>query len=82
SAAIEKSFIWAYRCRIRQQVVQLATMDKYVLENNLFRVIKEARVPGDVLSIPLLTIRASENNNNRRTGNHEQDELVRLFKEM
>lgn len=57
-------------------------MDKYVLENNLFRVIKEARVPGDVLSIPLLTIRASENNNNRRTGNHEQDELVRLFKEM
>jgi putative IMPACT (imprinted ancient) family translation regulator len=32
SAAIEKSFIWAYRCRIRQQVVQLATMDKYVLE--------------------------------------------------
>ncbi|EJU6303345.1 hypothetical protein N4V06_002706, partial [Salmonella enterica] len=82
SAAIEKSFIWAYRCRIRQQVVQLATMDKYVLENNLFRIIKEARVPSDVLSIPLLTIRASENNNNRRTGNHEQDELVRLFKEM
>lgn len=82
SVAIEKSFIWAYRCRIRQQVVQLATMDKYVLDNNLFRVIKEARVPGDVLSMPLLTIRASENNNNRRTGNHEQDELVRLFKEM
>ncbi|HBQ5823556.1 TPA: DUF262 domain-containing protein [Klebsiella pneumoniae subsp. pneumoniae] len=82
SAAIEKSFIWAYRCRIRQQVVQLATMDKYVLENNLFRVIKEARIPSDVLSMPLLTIRASENNNNRRTGNYEQDELVRLFKEM
>lgn len=82
SAAIEKSFIWAYRCRIRQQVVQLATMDKYVLDNNLFRVIKEARVPGDVLSMPLLTIRTSENNNNRRTGNYEQDELVRLFKEM
>jgi len=82
SAAIEKSFIWAYRCRIRQQVVQLATMDKYVLDNNLFRVIKEARVPSDVLSMPLLIIRASENNNNRRTGNYEQDELVRLFKEM
>lgn len=82
SAAIEKSFIWAYRCRIRQQVVQLATMDKYVLENNLFRVIKEARVPGDVLSMPLLIVRASENYNNRRKGNDEQDELVRLFKEM
>lgn len=82
SAAIEKSFIWAYRCRIRQQVVQLATMDNYVLDNNLFRVIKEARIPGDVLSMPLLTIRASENNNNRLKGNYEQDELVRLFKEM
>ncbi len=82
SAAIEKSFIWAYRCRIRQQVVQLATMDKYVLENNLFRVIKEARVPSDVLSMPLLTVRASENKNNRRTGSDEQDELVRLFKGM
>ncbi|CAI1209670.1 DUF262 domain-containing protein [Serratia fonticola] len=82
SAAIEKSFIWAYRCRIRQQVVQLATMDKYVLENNLFQVIKKARVPGDVLSMPLLTVRASENYNNRRKGNYEQDELVRLFKEM
>ena len=31
SLAIEKCFIWAYRCRIRQQVVQLATMDNYVL---------------------------------------------------
>ncbi|WP_273960867.1 DUF262 domain-containing protein [Enterobacter kobei] len=82
SAAVEKSFIWAYRCRIRQQVVQLATMDKYVLENNLFRVIKEARVPGDVLSMQLLTVRASENYNNRRKGNYEQDELVKLFKEM
>lgn len=82
SAAIEKSFIWAYRCRIRQQVVQLATMDKYVLDNNLFRVIKEARVPGDVLSMPLLTVKASENHNNRLKGNYEQDELVGLFKEM
>lgn len=82
SAAIEKSFIWAYRCRIRQQVVQLATMDNYVLENNLFRVIKEARVPSDVLSMPLLTVKASENHNNRLKGNYEQDELVGLFKEM
>ncbi|HBY9710980.1 DUF262 domain-containing protein [Klebsiella sp. JB_Kp045] len=82
SAAIEKSFIWAYRCRIRQQVVQLATMNKYVLDNNLFRAIKEARVPSDVLSMPLLTVRASENHNNRLKGNYEQDELVGLFKEM
>ncbi len=63
-------------------MVQLATMDKYVLDNNLFRVIKEARVPGDVLSMPLLTVKASENHNNRLKGNYEQDELVGLFKEM
>ncbi len=48
SLAIEKCFIWAYRCRIRQQVVQLATMDNYVLEHNLIRAIRDARLPGDL----------------------------------
>ena len=83
SAAIEKCFIWAYRCRIRQQVVQLATMDKYVLKNNLFRVIRDARLPGDVLSLPLPTLRAADNgNNSRKVGSDAKDELVILFKEM
>ncbi|HAT7578904.1 DUF262 domain-containing protein [Enterobacter hormaechei] len=79
SLAIEKCFIWAYRCRIRQQVVQLATMDNYVLEYNLIRVIRDARVPGDLHNFPLLGLNHTENKNNR---NGFEDKLVGLFREM
>lgn len=50
SQAIEKLFIWAYRCRLQMQVVQLATMDNYALDNNVFARIKQAVKPSDVLS--------------------------------
>ncbi|MGJ8523093.1 hypothetical protein R84981_001786 [Carnimonas sp. R-84981] len=79
SRAIEKCFIWAYRCRIRQQVVQLATMDNYVLEHNLIRAIRDARQPDDLHSFPLPSMSSQENKNNR---NGDEDELVRLFREM
>lgn len=79
SLAIEKCFIWAYRCRIRQQVVQLATMDNYVLEHNLIRAIRDARLPGDLHSFPLPSMSRQENKNNR---NGFEDELVGLFREM
>ncbi|HAS6020274.1 TPA: DUF262 domain-containing protein [Vibrio vulnificus] len=76
SAAIEKIFIWAYRCRLRQQVVQLATMDNHVLENNLFTRIKEAIQPSDVLSLPLSTMKESEKKSTKT------DALEKLFREM
>ncbi|RKQ57931.1 uncharacterized protein DUF262 [Vogesella indigofera] len=79
SLAIEKCFIWAYRCRIRQQVVQLATMDNYVLEHNLIRAIRDARLPGDLHGFPLPSMSRQENKNNR---NGSEDELVGLFREM
>ncbi|EOW5941179.1 DeoR family transcriptional regulator [Escherichia coli O13,129,135:H11] len=79
SLAIEKCFIWAYRCRIRQQVVQLATMDNYVLEHNLIRAIRDARLPGDLHGFPLPSMSSRENKNNR---NGAEDELVGLFREM
>lgn len=79
SLAIEKCFIWAYRCRIRQQVVQLATMDNYVLEHNLIRLIREARVPGDLHAFPLPSVSSQENKNNLKGA---EDELVKLFREM
>ncbi|MBA6411756.1 DUF262 domain-containing protein [Parahaliea sp. F7430] len=82
SLAIEKIFIWAYSCRIKQQVVQLATMDNYVLENNLFTLIKEATHPNDVFTFELENIKASENKNNRRSGNADNDPLVKLFRDM
>lgn len=82
SSAIEKIFIWAYRLRIKQQAVQLATMDNYVLDHNLFRIIKDATLPSDVLSIQLHSLTDADNKNNTRKENATKDPLVKLFKEM
>ena len=79
STVIEKLFIWAYTCRIQQQVVQLATVDNHVLENNIFRSIKDATLPDDVLIFPLKTIKSADNKNNRRSGSADKDPLVKLF---
>jgi hypothetical protein len=76
SRAIEKIFIWAYSLRIKQQVVQLATMDNYVQENNWFRQLKEATVPSDFLS---LSFKNLEQNQVKAT---KVDALTSLFKEM
>jgi hypothetical protein len=53
SRAIEKIFIWSYRLRLTMQVVQLAGMDNYVVENNLFRVVKDANRPSEFISYSL-----------------------------
>ncbi|MBB1487000.1 DUF262 domain-containing protein [Oceanospirillum sediminis] len=82
SSAIEKIFIWSFRLRIKQQVVQLATMDNHVLNQNLFRLIKDATLPSDVLSMPLQSLTNADNKNNSRKNNASKDPLVKLFKEM
>jgi hypothetical protein len=82
SNAIEKLFVWAFSCRIKQQVVQLATMDNYVLAINLFSVIKEATVPNDMLSVPLASVKHADNKNNRPSESAYEDPLVKLFKDM
>ncbi len=53
SRAIEKIFIWAYSLRLKMQVVHLASMDNYVLKNNLFELIKDAIHPTDFINCPL-----------------------------
>lgn len=82
SSAIEKIFIWAYSLRIKQQVLQLATMDNHVLAHNLFRSIKDATQPSDVLTISLNTLSDEDNKNNARKANFTEDPLVKLFKGM
>lgn len=82
SLAIEKIFIWAYSLRIKQQVVQLASMDNHVLSHNIFRTIKDATIPSDVLSITLSTLTNADNKNNALKGNYAKDPLVKLFKGM
>lgn len=57
SRAIEKAFIWAYRLRLEMQVVQMATVDNYVLANNLFRLIQSATRPADFLLHTLPVVR-------------------------
>ena len=83
SRAIEKIFIWAYSLRIRKEVVQLASMDNHVLENNWFIKLKEAIQPSDFLSLPLDSLSDIQNNNNKRNGaSKDKDHLVILFKGM
>lgn len=59
SRAIEKVFIWAYSLRLQMQVVQLASMDNYVLADNLFRLIKDATRPADFINHPLKSLTGS-----------------------
>jgi hypothetical protein len=81
SRAIEKIFIWAYSLRISMQVVQMASMDNHVLNNNWFISLKEAVQPSNFLNLPLLALSDSQNKNNK-SSDPANDELVILFKEM
>lgn len=74
SRAIEKIFIWAYSLRLKMQVVQLASMDNYVLDNNLFRLIKEATHPAEFINSSLPTITDVKSS--------KTDDIELLFKEM
>ena len=74
SRAIEKVFIWAYSLRLKMQVVQLASMDNHVLENNLFRLIKDATRPADFTNCSLAVMSGTKST---RTG-----EIEALFKAM
>ena len=74
SRAIEKVFVWAYSLRLKMQVVQLASMDNHVLENNLFRLIKDATRPADFINCSLAVMSGTKST---RTG-----EIEALFKAM
>lgn len=74
SLAVEKIFIWAYGLRLTNKVVQLASMDKHVLENNLFRELREAIEPHLFLQYPLPMLTTV---NSSRT-----EQIAGLFKDM
>jgi hypothetical protein len=59
---------------LKMQVVQLASMDNHVLENNLFRLIKEATRPSDFINcnLPMLAEKKST----------KTDEIEKLFRAM
>jgi hypothetical protein len=74
SRAIEKIFIWAYTVRLQMESVQVATVDNYVLENNLFRVLGEAITPSDFVNRNLPMVERIRSSNTK--------EINELFKEM
>jgi hypothetical protein len=75
--AIEKFFIWAYRLRLIMQNVQLASMDNYALSApHIFKAIREALHPKDVLSLPIPAVREVR-------GNREKvGPVIDMFKEL
>lgn len=77
SEAIEKIFIWAYRCRISQYSVQLATIDNYVREKNIFSLLKYAQSPNELLGWTLSIVDKLESKNIEKV-----KDLVELFKEL
>jgi hypothetical protein len=74
SEAIEKIFIWAYRCRISQYSVQLATIDNYVLEKNIFSLLKYAQSPSELIEWSLPIVDKQEGT--------KVEPLITLFKEL
>ncbi len=74
SRAIEKIFIWAFSLRLKMKRVQLASMDNHVLENNLFKLIKDAIRPGDFVNCTLPVLRNSQST--------KTDDVKNLFREM
>ena len=74
SRAIEKIFIWAFSLRLKMQVVQLASMDNHVLENNLFKLIKDAIRPVDFINCTLPVLQEKRST--------KTEEIENLFREM
>ena len=72
--AIEKIFIWAYSLRLQMHTLQLASMDNYVLDNNLFSLIKDATRPADFINFSLPAVGAIKSK--------KTDEIEALFKKM
>ncbi len=75
SEAIEKIFIWAYSCRIRNYSIGVDTVDKYVLRNNVFNALLHATHPINVLNMYLPTIKAADQ---KGTG---LDGIISIFKD-
>jgi len=82
--AIEKIFIWAYSLRLKLTRVGLDSIDNYALGIDhaplqLFKTIKDAIHPNDILNIKLSTLKETfkENMSNKKT-----EKIEELFKEM
>jgi len=75
SIAIQKIFIWAYKVRMDQQAVQLATIDNYVTQKvNMFKFINQMTNPDELKYLHLDVI--SQNLSSKT------DQILTIFKEL
>jgi hypothetical protein len=70
-------FIWSYRIRLVQQRVTIESIDNLAIERNgIFRAIKNALHPYEVLALTVQPVRESEINGTRIDG------LIEMFREL
>lgn len=78
SYVIEKIFVWAYQLRLSYQNIQMASADNHVLKtHNMFKAIREAFSPREVIAIKLPLIIATEVKSTKTT---KIEELLKQLK--
>ena len=76
SQVIEIMFIWAYKIRLRQFAVKLATMDNHAVHSMLFKRIKDATLPKEVWIAGVQPLRGNDiKESNKKTDN----DIYQLF---
>lgn len=69
SQVIEIIFIWAYKIRLRQYAVKLATMDNHAVDSMLFKRIKDAILPKEVWVAGIHPLRSNDiKESNKKAG--------------
>jgi len=79
SKAIEKIFVWAYSLRLKLQAVGLDSVDNYALNQGhsqiqLFKIIKEAIKPHEILNLQLETLKENKSS--------KTEKIVEQFKNL
>lgn len=79
SKAIEKIFVWAYSLRLKLQAVGLDSVDNYALNQGhsqiqLFKIIKEAIKPNEILNLQLETLKENKSS--------KTEKIVEQFKSL
>ena len=76
SQVIEIIFIWAYKIRLKQYAVKLATMDNHAVDGMLFKRIKDATLPKEVWIAGVHPLKGSDiKESNKKTDN----DIYQLF---
>ncbi|WP_201579686.1 MULTISPECIES: DUF262 domain-containing protein [Psychrobacter] len=76
SQVVEIMFIWAYKIRLRQFAVKLATMDNHAVDGMLFKRIKDATLPKEVWIAGVQPLRG---NDIKESNKKADNDIYQLF---